>query len=154
MTRIAFIGFGEAAGLLTDGLVEAGATVSATYDILIHDPAKAEAHKIKARNKGVVAASSAAQAVANADIVISAVVTAETLVAVKNTAPHLRQGQIYVDINSSSPAVKKQAAEIVEDAGADFVEAAVMDLVPPHGHKVPMLPEYLGKLAAMAKLAS
>ncbi len=139
MTKIAFIGFGEAAGLLTDGLAEAGAEVTATYDILINDPAKAETHKQKAASKGVIAAAEAQQAVAGADIVISAVTSKEILVAAKNVAPHLKAGQIYMDINSASPEAKREAAMVIETSGADFVEAAVMDLVPPHGHKVPML---------------
>lgn len=139
MTNIAFIGFGEAAGLLTDGLAEAGAEVTATYDILIDNPDKASAHKEKAGSKGVIAAEDAEQAVKEADIVISAVTSKEILVAAKNVAPHLIVGQIYMDINSASPEVKRQAAAAIEATGAHFVEAAVMDLVPPHGHKVPML---------------
>ena len=131
MTKIAFIGFGEAAGLLTDGLTQAGADVAATYDILIDNPEKTEAHKAKADSKGVAAAANAEQAVAEADIIISAVVLKEILVAAKNVAAYLKAGQIYMDINSASPTAKREAAEIIEASGADFV--------PPHGHKVPML---------------
>ncbi|MBT7955194.1 MAG: NAD(P)-dependent oxidoreductase [Rhodospirillaceae bacterium] len=139
MTKIAFIGFGEAAGLLTDGLAEAGADVAATFDILINNPDKAIAHKEKAGSKGVLAAKDAEQAVQAADIIISAVTSKEILIAAKNVAPHLTASQIYMDINSASPDAKQEAAKVIEASGADFVEAAVMDLVPPHGHKVPML---------------
>ena len=139
MTKFAFIGFGEAAGLLTDGLAEAGAEVTATYDILIDNPDKAAAHKEKAGSKGVIAAEDAEQAVKKAGIVVSAVTSKEILVAAKNVAPHLTSGQIYMDINSASPHAKCEAAQVIEASGADFVEAAVMDLVLPHGHKVPML---------------
>ncbi len=139
MTKIAFIGFGEAGGLLTDGLRSAGADVATTYDILIHDPAKAAAHKNKAASKGVTAMKDAHDAVVNADIVFSAVTSKEIQVAAENVAPHLQPGQIYLDINSASPKAKREAAKAVEANGAHFVEAAVMDLVPPHGHKVPML---------------
>ena len=139
MTKIAFIGFGEAAGLLTDGLAEAGAEVTATFDILINNPDKAIAHKEKAGSKGVLAAKDAEQAVQAADIIISAVTSKEILIAAKNVAPHLTASQIYMDINSASPDAKQEAAKVIEASGADFVEAAVMDLVPPHGHKVPML---------------
>lgn len=74
-----------------------------------------------------------------ADVIISAVVSKEIIVAARNVAPHLSAGQYYLDINSTSPAAKKEAAAIVEASSACFVEAAVMDLVPPHGHKVTML---------------
>ncbi len=139
MTTIAFIGFGEAGGLLAQGLKGAGATVDACYDILIDDPATAGRIEEKARSQGIAAARTPAEAVAGADVVLSAVVCSETVVAARGAAPHLAPGQIYMDVNSSSPGMKREAAAAIEAAGASFVEAAVMDLVPPHGHKVPML---------------
>lgn len=146
MTTIAFIGFGEAGGLLVKGLRDSGADVVAAYDILIESNEKASALREKAAAHGIVAAMSAKEAVIGADVIISAVVSSETITAASGAAPHLREGQIYMDMNSSSPAVKREAAALIEKSGADFVESAVMDLVPPHGHQVPML--LAGKKAA------
>jgi 3-hydroxyisobutyrate dehydrogenase-like beta-hydroxyacid dehydrogenase len=84
-------------------------------------------------------AASPQEAVTGAEVVISAVVSAEAEAAATSVAPYLTPGQFYLDINSASPAVKKRVAAIIEGSGANFVEAAVMDLFPPHGHKVPML---------------
>jgi 3-hydroxyisobutyrate dehydrogenase-like beta-hydroxyacid dehydrogenase len=139
MTVVAFLGFGEAGGILAEGLMAAGAEVRAAYDILIDDAAKAAALKAKAEAAGVQASNSADEAMAGAEIVISAVVSNQTLAAAEYAAAHLQGGQFYLDINSTSPAVKKRAAEAVAASGADYVEAAVMDLVPPHGIRVPML---------------
>lgn len=139
MTRIVFIGFGEAGGLLADGLLGAGADVAATYDILIHDADKAVVHREKASSKGVIASENIEDAVEGADVIISAVVSTEILVAAENVAPYLTPGQIYFDINSASPKAKREAADVIEATGAHFVEAAVMDLIPPRGHKTPML---------------
>ena len=146
MTTIAFIGFGEAGGLLVKGLRESDADVTAAYDVLIESNEKASALRDKAAAHGILAAASAKEAVADADVIISAVVSSETVKAAQGAAPHLREGQIYMDMNSSSPAIKREAAALIEQSGADFVESAVMDLVPPHGHKVPML--LAGKKAA------
>lgn len=139
MTVISFIGFGEAGGLLAKGLAGAGAEVRAAYDILIDDPAKSAALRAKAAALEIGAAATHGAAVAGADVVISAVVSAQALAAARASAPHLRPGQFYLDINSASPEVKREVARVIEGSGADFVEAAVMELVPPHGHKVPML---------------
>lgn len=140
MTTFAFIGFGEAGGLIADGLLAAGAAVPKTYDILINaESAKTRALLDKARQKGITMVKSPVEAVAGADIVISAVVSDQILNAAKSVAPHLTKGHVYLDINSASPMAKKEACAVVEHSGANFVEAAVMDLVPPHGHKVPML---------------
>ncbi len=146
MTTFAFIGFGEAGGLLASGLTASGATVAATYDILIHDAAKAPALTAKATKQGVKAAGSAAEAIAGADIIISAVVSNEALNAARHVAASIAPGQTYMDINSCSPMMKQDSAKVIEAAGGAYVDTAVMDLVPPHGHKVPMF--LSGKTAA------
>jgi 3-hydroxyisobutyrate dehydrogenase-like beta-hydroxyacid dehydrogenase len=46
---------------------------------------------------------------------------------------------VLLDINSVSPAKKLSNAALVEAAGADYVEAAVMAPVPPQRLRVPML---------------
>ncbi len=46
---------------------------------------------------------------------------------------------LYADLNSVSPDVKRQVAEVVADSGAGFVEAAVMAPVGPYAQRVPML---------------
>lgn len=139
MTVVVFLGYGEAGGILAQGLLAAGAEVRAAYDILIDDAGKSAALKAKAEAAGIEASNSAAEAVAGADVVLSAVVSNQCVAAAENTAPHLKSGQFYLDINSTSPDKKKSAAQLVEASGADYVEAAVMDLVPPHGIRVPML---------------
>ena len=77
MTIFAFIGFGEAAQYLSAGLQGEGATVSAAYDILFDMPdaggAKGAAVRAALAERGIPAAASNAEAVAGADIVVSAV---------------------------------------------------------------------------------
>jgi 3-hydroxyisobutyrate dehydrogenase-like beta-hydroxyacid dehydrogenase len=139
MTAIAFIGLGEAGGLLARGLIASGADVRAAYDILMHDPVKRNSLLAKTQEIGLAAAEDPGAAVRGAEVVISAVVSDQMVIAARAVAPHLQPGQFYLDINSASPRMKREAAELVTARGAEFVEAAVMDLVPPHGHKVPML---------------
>jgi 3-hydroxyisobutyrate dehydrogenase-like beta-hydroxyacid dehydrogenase len=139
MIKIAFIGMGEAGGLLAEGLIGAGADVRAAYDILIHNDAKRAGLLAKTQKIGLSAAETAKDAVAGADVVIAAVVSDQMVIAAQNVAPHLKPGQYYLDINSASPRMKREAADLIEANGAFFVESAVMDLVPPHGYKVPML---------------
>ena len=55
MTTFAFIGFGEAGGLLVKGLKDSGADVAAAYDILIESNEKASAIRDKAAALGIVA---------------------------------------------------------------------------------------------------
>jgi 3-hydroxyisobutyrate dehydrogenase-like beta-hydroxyacid dehydrogenase len=138
MTSFAFIGLGEAGGLLAEGLVGAGAKVTAAYDILIDDPAKAPALIAKAGKIGITAAKTAREAIDGAELIIAAVTCSDSPAAAKSVAMAISPGQTYLDINSTSPMVKQHNAKIIEAAGGAYVDVAVMDLVPPHGHKVPM----------------
>lgn len=153
MTTLAFIGFGEAGQSIATGLLGAGAKVAAAYDILFPDAERGASLRDAAGRLGVVAAKNAADAVGGADIVLSAVTSDQTVIAAGNAAPHLSAGQVYMDINSASPGMKREAAALVEGVGAHFVEAAVMATVPPYGHKVPMLlaGDKAGELAGMLR---
>jgi 3-hydroxyisobutyrate dehydrogenase-like beta-hydroxyacid dehydrogenase len=135
-----FIGFGEAAQHISRGLKAAGAGPMQTYDILFDKPGEAgERIRKRAAEIGVACRASHAEAVKGSDIVLSAVTAASSSDAARAAATGLKSGQFYMDINSTSPAVKRTNSDVVAPTGARFVEAAVMESVPPHGHKVPIL---------------
>lgn len=137
---IAFIGFGEAGQHISRGLRGANAGPIRCYDILFDKGGEgAERIRAKAQEIGVTACATGAEAVKGASVVFAAVTASSANAAATATAPALVAGQYYVDINSCSPAVKRQNAAVVDRSGARFVESAVMESVPPHGHKVPML---------------
>lgn len=133
--KIAFIGFGEAARAFTDSLRAANAAqVTAAHDRLdASDMAAAMAER------GVTRAASAAEAVTGADWIFSAVTADQSLEAVRAAAAGIRPGQIVIDINSVSPARKRETASLVEAAGADYLDMAVMAPVHPRGHATPVL---------------
>ncbi len=45
----------------------------------------------------------------------------------------------FLDFNSASPGAKRRAADLIDGAGARYVEGAVMTSVPPYRIKVPLL---------------
>lgn len=149
--RVALIGFGEAGGILGCALAATGRHDVTAYDILLDDPARAEALRARARDGGVVDRPSAAAAAQGARFVISAVTAASARDVAIGAAGYLLPGQIFIDINSVSPETKRANAAVVERSGADYVEAAVMAPVPPSGLKVPIL---LGGRAAGAVKAA
>jgi 3-hydroxyisobutyrate dehydrogenase-like beta-hydroxyacid dehydrogenase len=81
----------------------------------------------------------AAQLAETSDLIFSAVTAANTLAVAKEVAPHLKPGQLFLDLNSASPATKQQAAKLVQAHQGDYIEAGVMTSIPPYGKKVPML---------------
>ena len=137
--RIGFLGFGEAGSTIATGLSGEGVTDLVAYDVAASDPERARAFARRARAAGVALVESPAALAASADVIFSVVVVAVAVAAAKDVAPHLEERHIYVDMNSASPQVKREVATVVEDAGARFVEAAVMGGVLMSGHRVPML---------------
>ena len=127
-SRVTLIGFGEVGQTLGADLLAAGAQVTA-FDILF---AKSDSIPSRALAKiKVKAAKSAADAVADAELVISAVTAASDVEAARIIAPHLKRGTFYLDVNSVSPGVKEACAKIVDGAGGRYVEAAVMTPIAP-----------------------
>jgi 3-hydroxyisobutyrate dehydrogenase-like beta-hydroxyacid dehydrogenase len=136
--RIALIGFGEAGGILATDLAKAGAEVT-IFDVLLRKEPSRSAMLAKAKAANVRACETLAEAVLDADLMISAVTCSSALDVAKESAAALRAGQIHLDINSVSPDAKREMAACVEPSGAVFVEAAVMAPVPPQRLRVPML---------------
>ena len=139
-TSFTFIGFGEAATHVSRGLKSAGAGAMRTYDILLENGGEAaERLRKRAAEIGVTVCANHAEAVTGSDIVISAVTAASSKDAAKAAAAGLKAGQFFMDINSTSPAVKQLNAKTVEPTGAQYVETAVMESIPGRDHKTPML---------------
>lgn len=133
--KIGFLGYGEAARAFHEGLSEAVADVMA-HDILLLSGDEAMRAAMSAR--GAQVAETAAE-LGVADLIFSAVTADQSLLAVQPLLPHLRPGQVFIDINSVSPERKRQTAAAVEASGAKYVDMAVMAPVHPRKHRTPVL---------------
>jgi 3-hydroxyisobutyrate dehydrogenase-like beta-hydroxyacid dehydrogenase len=134
--RLAFIGFGELGQRFCRDLAIGKNVALSAYDIVFdRDPVRrrlAEAH-------GVTVASSAEAACAGADIVVSAVTADQVEAVAQLAAGWLQPGQLFLDVNSASPATKRRAANVIAASGASYVEGAVMAAVALPGMSVPIL---------------
>lgn len=137
--RIAIIGFGEAGPAFAKGFLSTGASDVRAYDILIDDPSRAEAQRAKTTAAGVTPAASNAAAVADAELVVSTVTSDRAADVAAESAKTLKPGQVYLDLNSTSPIKKTKAAGYVEGAGAAYIDGVAMDTVPNFGHRVPLI---------------
>jgi 3-hydroxyisobutyrate dehydrogenase-like beta-hydroxyacid dehydrogenase len=136
--RVALVGFGEVGGIFGRDLAAQGLDVS-IYDILLHSGEAREAMLAKARDAGVQAKESLNDALRDTDLVISAVTASSAADVARDASAALRSGQIFLDINSVSPATKSGMAERIDRGQGCFVEAAVMAAASPQRLKVPML---------------
>jgi 3-hydroxyisobutyrate dehydrogenase-like beta-hydroxyacid dehydrogenase len=135
--RISFIGFGEAGQAIASGLRESGIERIAAWDILFPE-SQGERLKVAGENIGVRCADSARDAVAETDMIISAVTAASSLEAARSVAPHLTGAPYYLDINSVSPGRKQDTAKLLADR-ARYVDVAVVAAIHPARHRTLML---------------
>ena len=136
---VGFIGFGEAGSQIAQGLRSAGIERIFAFDIATHSPDFGTKIQQRARESQAILAASPQELAQSAEILLSAVTASSALDAAKQAVPFLGAGHLYADINSVSPALKKEIAEVIGTSAAGFVEVAVMAPVPPYGHRVPML---------------
>ena len=134
---IAFIGFGEAGQAIAAGLREAGVERMSAWDILFPQGAGDKLQQA-ADAAGVRRAHSAADAVRDADLIISAVTAASSVEAAQSVKGHLAAAPYFLDINSVSPGRKQDTAKLLGDAGR-YVDVAVLAPIYPARHQTPML---------------
>lgn len=118
---IAILGIGEAGGTFARDLIAKGVQVRGW------DP--------EPRNlpNGLHFASSNPDAASGADIVLSVNWASVAVHVATEVASVLQPDQLYADLNTAAPQLKRDIAPIIEKTGASFVDAALMDPVPPKG---------------------
>lgn len=125
--RVAFVGFGEVASVFSAALRARGTGVAA-YDHNLERPGGPARLEQRARAPGIRFAP-LAEAVRGAEIVLSTVRPQTAPDAARACAAHLRPGQLFVDLNTTSPAVKEGIGRAIAASGAGFAEGAVLGAV-------------------------
>ncbi len=134
MTTITFIGYGEAGGILADALAKENPVT--IWDCKLDGPAR-ETMLAKAHRGGVRAATSLADALADATLVFSTVTAGAALDVASQAAQLMTDTQYFLDLNSVAPQTKRQAAERFKPGA--YVDVAVMAPVPPAALRTPLL---------------
>jgi 3-hydroxyisobutyrate dehydrogenase-like beta-hydroxyacid dehydrogenase len=139
LSRLAFLGFGEAAMAFApacrarlDGGLRA-------FDIKTDTPETEIAKKTDYDRYSIHGMASCADAMKEAELVLSLVTADQALIAAGEAAKTLPPNALYCDMNSVSPDTKRAAAEIIEAAGGRYVDVAVMAPVHPKRENVPLL---------------
>jgi len=136
--RIAFIGFGEAGQAIAAGLHDASAAQMTAWDIFFPQSATGDKLRRAADASGVRCAASAADAVRQAELVVSAVTAASSVEAAESVKAHLHGKPFFLDINSVSPGRKQDSAKLLGDA-ARYIDVAVLAPIYPARHQTPLL---------------
>ncbi len=140
-SRLAFIGFGEAAAAFVEGWGPARATRIRAYDIKTGDlsPEIRAAKRGDYTRSGVTGCETLGEALDGAGVVFSTVTADQALVAAECAGDHIPGDALYMDCNSCAPSTKRKASKAISKAGGRYVDVAVMAPVRPGLHKVPLL---------------
>jgi 3-hydroxyisobutyrate dehydrogenase-like beta-hydroxyacid dehydrogenase len=127
MKKIGFVGFGEVGSVFSEALYHHGAEIR-VYDALL--ATQEGAQRIQKRVPGDFKISSTlSELIAHSDTILSTVTTQSARDVADQAARFLKPGQMYIDLNSTSPAVKVELADLISPSGADFVEGAILGAV-------------------------
>ncbi len=127
MTHIAIFGLGEAGSLIAADLAVAGVTVSGFDPARVMTPA------------GVTRFQNPVDAVKNADVVLGLTAQADAERAIRQALDAISPAALYADLSTSSAGVKRDLANLAASRGIDFVDIALMTIVPGFGLKTPAL---------------
>lgn len=134
--RIAFLGFGEAARAFHASLAEKDQSLEfMAWDILLLGEADEMRTAMADRNVEIADPTDFQRA----DWIFNAVTADQSYVALERIVEHLQNGQLVIDINSVAPDKKRRSAALIEAAGAQYLDMAVMAPVHPRLHQTPVL---------------
>jgi len=124
---VAVLGLGEAGGTIAADLAAAGCAVRGW------DPDTGRTAD------GVDRTPTPTEAVGGADLVLSLATAAHALDAAASVVPSLEPDRLYADLNTTSPALKRDVAAAVTSTGAAFADVALLGSVPAQGVSTPAL---------------
>src|SRR5438309_1479955 len=119
---IAFIGFGEAGQAFADGL----GRPARAYDRKTYVGPTRRAKLDDYNRLGVQGALTNQGAVEEAGLILSLVTADKALSAARETARGIQPDALYCDMNSVAPQTKRDASGAIEQAGAHYVDVAIM----------------------------
>lgn len=138
MTKLGLIGFGEAAYYLTSDMIPGSARLYSFDMVASQDSPRGEQLRKRAEENKVTMTASMEELFEVSDVIFCLTSANSALPIAKQIAPFLREGQLYVDMNSTAPDTKEQIHKALEDTPGTFVEAAVMASVPANRTRVPV----------------
>lgn len=125
--HIAILGIGEVGRALARDLLADGAMVSGW------DP---EPNQIP---EGVLFARSNPEAAKDADLILSTNLASVAVEVAIEVLPYLKAGQVYADMNTTAPEIKRQIDSRFQDSPALFADVAIMAPILPRGVRTPTL---------------
>ena len=135
--KVSVLGLGEAGARYASDLSAAG------HQMTGFDPGPAPTPA------GVKRAASAAEAVADAELIIALTPSKFSVGLVREAASSAPRGTVWADLSSASPATMQEAGAVASEAGLRFADGAVLGTVPAKGARTALVISGEGAPAAV-----
>ncbi|MDN5343899.1 MAG: hypothetical protein PWQ18_10 [Clostridia bacterium] len=136
---LGIIGFGEVGSGFARGLKESGLSDIIAYDKFWNTEPYGLLIQRRAEEYGCELVAGMGELIHRSKVIIAAVATSVAREVALAAAEFLQEGQVYIDVSSSAPALKREINDIITATGGKFVDVAIVGPLPVFGHRVPML---------------
>ncbi|MBU8598829.1 3-hydroxyisobutyrate dehydrogenase [Niallia circulans] len=137
--KVGFLGFGEAAYELSNGLRKEGLKHIKAYDVMISHKTAGALIKKRAEEADVQLVASVRELITDMDVLFVAVPASKALEVSLNIRSELKgESFLYVDVSASNPSIKQEIEKKLEKVNIPFVDAAMLGPLPVYKHKVPI----------------
>ncbi|TSB48586.1 NAD(P)-dependent oxidoreductase [Alkalicoccobacillus porphyridii] len=137
--KVGFLGYGEAAYELSNGLKEEGLTEIKAYDVMMRHEKMGAQIKSRAESANVQLVASLSELIQDIQILFVAVPASKALEVSLNVREELKdQSFLYVDVSASNPSIKQEIEKALTERHIKFVDAAMLGPLPVYKHKVPI----------------
>lgn len=139
MDKVGFVGFGEAAFAIAQGLAAHGVRPLFAFDRNIDDPTMGEVIRDRLRAARVNQVPDLESLLEACDLILSLVPPDVALSVASQAAPRMEGGKTFVDMNSVSPGTKKAMARLFAGTEGTFLEGVILGAIASLGYKSPIL---------------
>jgi len=115
--RIGIVGYGEAGQAIAQGLCSSKGTSISVFDIKFNDTEFSKSLRLKAKEQGIIVEEDMKSLIANNDIILSVVTGEVATQVVRDSLPFIKEGMVFVDMNTVSPRQKMLMGELIGKKG-------------------------------------
>lgn len=139
LNKIGIIGYGEVGQAFARGLSAAKHISIDIFDIRFNVVDTSNDLRSLAKSPGLNIEKDIKTLVANNDLILSAVTCQNAVKVAEESSPHIKEGKIFVDMNTVTPNLKIEINELIQKRGGIFIEVAILGTVASYGYKSPIL---------------
>ena len=137
--KIGLIGYGEVGQAFAERLSSAEGIDIGVFDIRLNSANASDALINTAEKQNLRIEHSMKTIIQGKDLVFSSVTCGDAWGVAETSSMYLEKEQVYIDLNTVTPQLKKEMNQLISISGAEFIEVAILGTISSYGFKSPML---------------